>query len=486
MKTKNLLGSEDKALNLFSEMMIRKIESIQNDWKKPWFTEGVLSWPRNISGREYNGMNAFMLMMLCEEKGFKHPLFLTFDRCVALNYKENKKGERIRMKDEEGKELPTVHVMKGERSFPVFITTFTCVHSETKERIKYDDYKQMKEDDRKNYNVYPKMQTYYVFNIDQTNISEARPDMYKELCEKFSSAQKPASEGDKDNFRFPAVDSMIEKNLWYCPIKPKKGDDCYYSISKDEIVTPLMEQFKNHESFYSNLFHEVAHSTGASSRLNRLKGAAFGSAEYAREELVAEMTAALCATRYGMEKNIKDDSAAYLKSWLKSLGENPEFIKTVLMDVKRASSMMTQKIDEMIQVQESAEAAEKIEKKEDASQILKQFLDLKKKHPGVLVLFRCGDFYETYMEDARKASEVLGITLTKSSKTKDPEGKPLEMAGFPYHALDTYLPKLIRAGVRVAICDQIEAPKPEDTKKPDKKTSKVKATKELFTETVNA
>ncbi len=92
-------------------------------------------------------------------------------------------------------------------------------------------------------------------------------------------------------------------------------------------------------------------------------------------------------------------------------------------------------------------------------QIYNQFMDLKKKHPDALLLFRCGDFYETYMQDAEKSSKILGITLTKSSKTKDPDGKPLAMAGFPYHALDTYLPKLIRAGQRVAICDQIDAPK---------------------------
>ena len=93
------------------------------------------------------------------------------------------------------------------------------------------------------------------------------------------------------------------------------------------------------------------------------------------------------------------------------------------------------------------------------SPMMKQFLDLKHKHPDALLLFRTGDFYETYKQDAEKASRILGITLTKSSKTKDEEGKPLTMAGFPYHALDTYLPKLIRAGERVAICDQLEAPK---------------------------
>ena len=91
--------------------------------------------------------------------------------------------------------------------------------------------------------------------------------------------------------------------------------------------------------------------------------------------------------------------------------------------------------------------------------IMKQCLDLKSKHPDALLLFRTGDFYETYQQDAEKASKILGITLTKSTKQKGPDGNAVKMAGFPYHALDTYLPKLIRAGERVAICDQLEAPK---------------------------
>lgn len=101
-------------------------------------------------------------------------------------------------------------------------------------------------------------------------------------------------------------------------------------------------------------------------------------------------------------------------------------------------------------------AAKEEQKPEPVSKMLKQFLDLKAKHPDALLLFRTGDFYETYKEDAEKASNILGITLTRSSKTKDEQGKPLTIAGFPYHALDTYLPRLIRAGQRVAICDQIE------------------------------
>ena len=99
------------------------------------------------------------------------------------------------------------------------------------------------------------------------------------------------------------------------------------------------------------------------------------------------------------------------------------------------------------------------DQQEKLSPILKQYLDLKAKHPDALLLFRVGDFYETYLQDAQKASSILGITLTRSNSRKGPDGKALEMAGFPHHALDSYLPKLIRAGQRVAICDQLPDPK---------------------------
>ena len=97
--------------------------------------------------------------------------------------------------------------------------------------------------------------------------------------------------------------------------------------------------------------------------------------------------------------------------------------------------------------------------KDELTPMMKQFYDLKAKHPDALMLFRCGDFYETYCEDAVAASEILGITLTKRSGGAGKKEDAKQMAGFPHHALDTYLPKLIRAGRRVAICDQLEDPK---------------------------
>ena len=341
--------AEQKALDLFSEMMIAKIESLssKDGWKKPWFTEGALQWPKNLNGREYNGMNAFLLLLHCEKEGYKIPRFCTFDRIQQFN----KPGSR----DKDAK--PRVSVLKGEHSFPVMLTTFTVVDKETKERIKWEDYKLLSQEQREKYNVYPKLQTYHVFNVAQTNLKEVRPELWEKLEQEYSMPKVDRSEA------FEPVDRMITDNRWICPIKPMYGDSAYYSISKNEIVVPEKGQFKDGESFYSNLFHEMGHSTGAENQLDRLKPTTFGSAEYAREELVAELTAALTAQRYGMSKHLKDDTAAYLKAWLDSLKESPQYIKTVLLDVKKASSMLTQRIDQIaleIEEEKKAEQTENI------------------------------------------------------------------------------------------------------------------------------
>ena len=325
-------NSEDKALDLFAEMMIEKIESIRKDWRKPWFTEGALPWPRNLHGREYNGMNALMLLLHCEKQGYTIPRFCTFD-CVR----------RLNTPGKDGQELPRVSILRGEKSFPVMLTTFTCIHKETKEKIKYDEYKKLSEKEQEQYNVFPRMQVFRVFNVAQTNLREARPELWEKLEQEVA---RPKIE-DGEHLSFAPVDTMIRDNLWICPIRPKHQDSAYYSISKNEIVVPEKEQFKSGEAFYGTLFHEMTHSTGAEGVLDRIKPTAFGSAEYAREELVAELGSALVAQRYGMAKHIKEDSCAYLNGWLNELKESPQFIKTTLLDVKRASSLITQKVDKI-------------------------------------------------------------------------------------------------------------------------------------------
>lgn len=341
-------SSEDKALDLFAEMMIEKIESINKDWKKPWFTEGALQWPKNLNGREYNGLNALMLLLQCEKQGWQIPRFCTFDCVQRLNNTEKK--------DANGETLPRVSVLKGEKSFPVFITTFTCIDKDNKERIKYDDYKRLSEEERKQYNIYPKMQVYRVFNVVQTNLQEARPEMWAKL--EAENVRLTHEQGEGEQFAFAPIDAMIKDNRWICPIKPTYGDNAYFSIRKNEIVVPKKQQFTDGEAFYGTLLHEMTHSTGHESQLDRFKPTSFGSAEYAREELVAELGSALVAQRYGMAKHIKEDSAAYLKSWLESLKESPQFIKTTLLDVKKATSVINQHIDKIALEQQEKQTEE--------------------------------------------------------------------------------------------------------------------------------
>lgn len=336
-------SAEDRALDKFAELLISKLETIQTDWKKPWFTEGASLLPMNMSGREYNGMNSIMLMLHAESEGYKMPIWATFDRIKSLN--EARKN---------GRDLFEVSINKGAKSFPVFLTIFSVVNTDTKERIKYEDYKHITEEERSKYAVYPKLKVFNVFNVEaQTNIKDARPDIFEKLQKQF--VPQPPTINVDDMFAFPAMDCMIAEDKWICPINPTYGDDAYFSISKNHIVVPEKRQFKSGESFYSNLLHEMAHSTGAESHLNRLKPAAFGSSDYAREELVAEMSAALVSSRYGMSKVVKEDSLPYLKNWLDSLKQEPSFIKTVLLDVKKASEMITQNIDK---VQSEIDAAD--------------------------------------------------------------------------------------------------------------------------------
>ena len=371
-------SAEDRALDRFAELIIEKVETLQGDWKKPWFTAGVVQAPKNLDGRYYNGMNSILLMFHAEKEGYGTPVWATFDRILGLNYHKTKDG-KVPMTDKEGNKLPTVSVNKGEKSMPVMLTTFTVVDKETKEKIRYDDYKQLSEDERERYNVYPKLSVFNVFNVAaQTNLKEARPELYEKLVAA-NTQERPAKDGE--SYSFEPIDRMIRDNLYICPIIPTYGDKAYYSISKNVIIVPEKEQFTDGESYYGTTLHEMTHASGQEGVLDRLKpGQTFGSSEYAREELVAELTAAYLASRYGMEKHLKDDSAAYLKSWLGSLKESPDFLKSTLLDVKRASSFIGQRIDKIaLDIEQGIDTAqaegrtetpnEKVEEKPEAETI---------------------------------------------------------------------------------------------------------------------
>lgn len=192
------------------------------------------------------------------------------------------------------------------------------------------------------------------------------------------------------------------------------------------------------------------------------------------------------------QKSVQISQSQWQRMWL---ADDKQDYKTHLAAILY-SDVLAGKLEEMkrsispdvegTQLHEENEHREYHEEKKRQQQqmsnvppIIKQYNDLKQKHPDALLLFRCGDFYETYKEDAVKASNILGITLTKHSKRMDEEGKPLKMAGFPYHALDTYLPKLIRAGERVAICDQLESPRQKTSQQEENKQEAKQEVKEV-------
>ena len=348
-------SAADKALERFTELMISKIESFQGDWKKPWFMPGAAIPPQNLSGRHYNGGNALMLMFQAEKMGYDIPVWGTFDRITNLNLIKDKHGNVFYERDENGFKKPQVTINKGEKSFPVFHTSFTAVNMDTKERIPYDDYKDLSKEEQAKYKIYPKLQVFNVFNVAaQTNIAESRPELYEKL--KALAEGKDQKQGDLKSD--PAIDKMIDDNLFFCPIKQVRGDSAYYSPSRDEIVVPTREQFVDGEAFATNTLHECAHATGAESRLNRTMGHSFGSEEYAKEELIAELSAALVASQHGLSKHVKNDSAAYLKSWLGSLRQGPDFLKTVLGDVKKCTNMLNERIDGIKQEMDKGETAD--------------------------------------------------------------------------------------------------------------------------------
>ena len=330
---------EDKAFDLYADMIIKKIETVKEDWKKPWFTEGQLGWPKSFYGKKYHGSNALMLALLCEMKGYKMPVFVTSKRLDDLNYSKDEKGLRHALQDDNGEKLPFVHILKGEKSFPVFLTKWNIVNKETRERIPLNDFIELPQEEKEKYDAYHYSKVYNVFNIDQSNLSEARPELYNKFLEENVPTEK---EYDGEVFSFEPLDLLVENNLWLCPIHPLNQDKAYYSPGKDEIIIPTKRQFQrlgNTEAYYGTMLHEMTHSTGHENRLNRLSGG-HGTDEYAKEELVAELGAAMCCHRYGMDKVIKNDSLPYLKNWLDQLHEKPEFIRNVLKDVKAATNVI--------------------------------------------------------------------------------------------------------------------------------------------------
>lgn len=309
-----------KIAPMFTELLIKKIECLKTDWQKPWITSLEQGLPRNIRGTLYNGGNVLMLLFYTEFMKFTLPVFLTFNQA----------------KEED------LSVSKGARSFPVYYWFKFVVHKETKKTIKYEEYRKLPATEQENYKVIPQMKYYNVFNIDQTDFAGKYPERY----ERMKKGEQP--EDYSDRMIYEALDELVYLQNWYCPIKVQYSDSAYYSPSSDHIVCPQREQFPQGAEFYGTLLHEMAHSTGSPQRLNRTFGCFFGDALYAREELVAELTAALCGAFFGYATAPQENNAAYLKHWLTKLREEPAFLVEILGDVNKAAKMIADKVTEPV------------------------------------------------------------------------------------------------------------------------------------------
>ena len=299
----------EKIAPMFTDLLIKKIECLKTDWQKPWIASLEQGLPRNIRGTLYNGGNVLMLLFYTEFMKFTLPVFLTFNQA----------------KEED------LSVCKGARSFPVYYWFKFVVHKETKKTIKYEEYRKLPATEQENYKVIP-----------QTDFAEKQPERY----ERMKKGEQP--EDYSDGMIYEALDELVYLQNWYCPIKVQYSDSAYYSPSSDHIICPQREQFPQGAEYYGTLLHEMAHSTGSPQRLNRTFGSFFGDALYAREELVAELTAALCGAFFGYAAVPQENNAAYLKHWLTKLKEEPAFLVEILGDVNKAAKMIADKVTEPI------------------------------------------------------------------------------------------------------------------------------------------
>lgn len=323
----------DAALQRFAEMLIKRMEEMQKDWHKGWIGGGsMFGLPQNISGRTYEGSNAFLLFLHTAENGYKAPVYMTYGQL----YKEG------------------AHVLKGEKAVSVFKWGFSIKDKDGK-KVTEEEFDNMTDDEKKECKRRPFLKIYPEFNIDQTNMSEVNKEKYDAVVSQFRKTDVPTiTDGMYVN---KAIDRMMEKQEWVCKIQyDKEEKGAYYSPAKDIVVLPTKAQFRIHpddpeecfkdgQEYYGTALHEMAHSTGHPSRLDRLKPAAFGSPEYAKEELVAELTSAMVGNTLGFDRRISDNNVAYLQNWTSALRKEPKFIVTVMADVNKASRIIIENID---------------------------------------------------------------------------------------------------------------------------------------------
>lgn len=327
----------DNALQKFSDMLIARMKQMkESKWKKGW-TDGrtaQFGLPQNLVGRPYTGSNAFLCQIHTTMEHYRMPVYLTIKQ----------------IRDAGGM------IKKGEHSIPIFKWDLRIKDKDGK-KLSESDYRNMTKEEQAECTVRPYLKVYNEWNIDQTNLEEVNKEKYDAILKRFKS--EPIKD-EVGMYKNEAFDNLLKEQSWVCPIEYEKfNESAFYSPKRDQIVVPSKKQFnisntpedvfKDGMEFYGTTIHEMAHSTGHESRLGRdgiVKIDQFGSDQYAKEELVAELTSALIGNAMGFDSRIRENNIAYLQNWIGSLKKDPKFLKSVMSDVNKSSKMVLEHIDE--------------------------------------------------------------------------------------------------------------------------------------------
>lgn len=327
----------DNALQKFSDMLIARMEQMkESKWKKGW-TDGrtaQFGLPQNLVGHPYTGSNAFLCQIHTTMEHYRMPVYLTIKQ----------------IRDAGGM------IKKGEHSIPIFKWDLRIKDKDGK-KLSESDYRNMTKEEQAECTVRPYLKVYNEWNIDQTNLEEVNKEKYDAILNRFKS--EPIKD-EVGMYKNEAFDNLLKEQSWVCPIEYEKfNESAFYSPKRDQIVVPSKKQFnisntpedvfKDGMEFYGTTIHEMAHSTGHESRLGRdgiVKIDQFGSDQYAKEELVAELTSALIGNAMGFDSRIRENNIAYLQNWIGSLKKDPKFLKSVMSDVNKSSKMVLEHIDE--------------------------------------------------------------------------------------------------------------------------------------------
>lgn len=290
----------DKVYQIVTEQILKRLEEGTVPWRKTWTTNG--EHMNMISKKTYRGVNVFLLSMSPNNTS---PYWLTFNQAKKLN--------------------PEATLAKGSKStLVIFWRWIVNIKDANGDKISAPKGMSFSEMEAKGWKVWrtPFLRYYNVFNVDQWEGIE-KPETDEEVIEHdpIDAAEEMIAEMQNR--------PTIELN--------ESAASCCYSPISDKIMMPTLNKFESPEEFYSTQFHELAHSTGHKSRLDRGFGAGFGSDPYAKEELVAEMTSTMLCGVVGIEQAVIDNSAAYINTWMKRIADDPKLVVQAAAQAQKAA-----------------------------------------------------------------------------------------------------------------------------------------------------